>query len=134
MQLTSDLLYHSANLTLTKDDESDIAASLQLSRYKSTPDDPILGAFDYYSLGDISGFSRPLISAVNSGIGAVFSRSPKGFRHQNLSITIKKIAPPGWEIELYHNNRFILSNIVPADGLLILEDVETEYGQNFLSN
>jgi hypothetical protein len=131
LQLTSDLLYHSANLTLSKDNESETAARLQFSRYKSTPDESILGAFDFYSLGDVSGFSRSLINSVNSGVGAIVSRTPKGFRHQNLSITIKKIAPPGWEVELYHNNRFILNDIVPADGLLLLEDVETEYGQNF---
>lgn len=130
LQLTSDLLYHSANLTMSKANDTDLISRMQLSRYKTTPDELILGAFDKYSFGDVSGFSTKLTNTTNSGLGITFNRAPNNFRHQNQSITLKYTAPPGWEAELYHNNRFIKATNVPNDGLLIFDDVNTEYGQN----
>lgn len=131
MQLTSDFLYHSASLTLNKSNKEDTAARFLMSRYKTAPNKPVLGLFDSYSFGDISGFSRSLVSATNSGVGIRFNRAARNFRHQNQRITLTKSAFPGWEVELYHNNRYILSTVVPKDGQLILADLETEYGINY---
>jgi hypothetical protein len=130
IQTTSDLLYHSAELTLGRTDDQGLASNLRLSRYKTTPDDYILGAFDNYSIGDVNGFSNSLTSNVNSGMGIIVERRPENFRRNNSAITIKESAPPGWEAELYRNSQFIKLTTVPNNGQLIFEDVETEYGNN----
>jgi hypothetical protein len=131
VQLTSDLLYHAADLTLSKAGDRALSSRLKLSRYKMKPDELILGAFDSYSFGDVSGFSNSLTTDTSSGLGLVFERKPKNFRRRNLAITIKETAPPNWEAELYHNNQFILLTEVPDNGLLIFEDVRTEFGTNY---
>lgn len=130
LQLVSDFLYHSANLTLSQSDNSDLAASLSLSRYKSSPDDRILGMFDSYRLGDVSGVANNLTTGSNSGIGIVFQRSPDNFRRNNLQATLDELAPPGWDAELFRNGVFLDRRIVPNDGRLIYEDVEVFYGLN----
>ena len=130
VQLVSDLLYHSSNLTISESNESDLAASLTLNRYKQSPEERILGVFDYYSLGDVSGVSNSLTTAANSGVGMVFNRSPENFRRKNLEITLDEIAPPNWDAELFHNRRFINKTEVPGDGRLLYENVPLEYGLN----
>ncbi|MCP4321439.1 MAG: hypothetical protein GY951_18515 [Psychromonas sp.] len=131
VQLTSDLLYHSANLTLGKVNSDELSTNLKFSRYKTKPDNYILGAFDKYSFGDVTGYSNNLTTKTNSGLGVQFNRTPKNFRRRNLAITIEETAPPGWEAELFHNNRFIAVTIVPDNGTIIFEDVLTEYGNNY---
>lgn len=129
-QLVSDLLYHSANLTLFKSDNTDTAASLSFSRFKSSPDDRILGLFDSYRFGDVSGVSNNLTTASNSGIGVGFQRAPDGYRRKNLETTIEEIAPPGWDAELFHNGVFLSSGVVPNDGRLIYENIPLYFGVN----
>jgi len=130
IQTTSDLLYHSAQFTLGKTSDAGLASNLRLSRYKTTPDDYILGLFDSYSIGDVSGFSNSLSSNLNSGVGMIVNRKPENFRRNNSVITIEESAPPGWEAELYRNSQFIKLTTVPDNGQLIFEDVKTEYGNN----
>jgi hypothetical protein len=130
LQLVSDFLYHSANLTLSQTDSSDLGTSLSLSRFKSSPDDRILGLFDSYRLGDVSGVSNNLTTGSNAGIGVVFQRSPDNFRRNNLEVTLDELAPPGWDAELFRSGVFLDSRVVPADGRLIYEDVELFYGLN----
>jgi len=130
VQLVSDLLYHSSNLTLSKSDNSDLAASLTLRRYKKSPDEHIFGLFDSYALGDISGVSNTLATTVNSGVGMSFNKRPKNYRRRNLETTIIELAPPNWEVDLFHNRRFINKSKVPSDGRLIYESVELFYGLN----
>jgi hypothetical protein len=129
-QLTSDLLYHSANLTLSKNIDSDLSTNLTLSRYKTSPDELVLGAFDNYRLGDISGISNNLNSASSSGLGMSFHRKPANYRSSNSYIDIREIAPPGWEAELFRNQAYIDKQTVPLDGQLLFEEVPVNYGSN----
>ena len=131
VQLASDLLYHAADMTLTKTSNEDLAARLRMSRYKTRPDNYILGAFDRYSWGDVSGSSNNLTTSTRGGLGLTMQRSPENFRRKNLTITLQETAPPGWEAELFRNNQFITLTTVPNDGLLTFEDVLTEYGNNY---
>ncbi len=131
LQLVSDLLYHSTSLTITDNNIDELQARLAFSRYKEAPDKPVLGFFDRYTLGDVSGTTNSLTSGSQSGIGVVLSKKPDYFRSQNLLVTLKETAPPGWDMELYHNGRFVLSDVVPGDGLLIIEDLQTEFGNNY---
>ncbi|MEP1449116.1 MAG: SdrD B-like domain-containing protein [Paraglaciecola sp.] len=129
-QLTSDFLYHSASLTLSDTNSSDLAARLVLSRYKTKPDDYILGIYDQYQIGDVSSVSNGISTAGSAGLGLSFSQYPTNFRPSNQAITLEEIAPPGWEAELFRNNIFLDTSTVPNNGLLIFEDVEVEYGVN----
>jgi cell division septation protein DedD len=131
VQLASDLLYHAADLTLTKTNNEDLAARLRMSRFKTRPDNYILGAFDSYSWGDVSGSSNNLTTSTTGGLGLTMKRNPENFRRKNLTITLQETAPPGWEAELFRNNQFITLTTVPNDGLLTFEDVLTEYGNNY---
>lgn len=129
-QLTADFLYHSASLTLSDSADADLAARLVLSRYKTTPNDYILGIYDQYQVGDVSSVSNGLSTASSGGIGLSFSHLPVNFRHSNQSITIEEISPPGWEAELFRNSIFLGATTVPENGLLIFQNVEVEYGVN----
>lgn len=130
VQIVSDLLYHSSNLTMSQSNNTDFEASLTLNRYKESPEDRILGLFDYYSLGDVSGVSHSLTTSASAGVGMVFNRSPENFRRKNLETTLDEIAPPNWDAELFHNGRFISKTEVPGDGRLLYENVAIEYGRN----
>ena len=131
LQMVNDFLYHSADLTATKQSSEDEAIRLKMSRYKTRPDKLILGAFDQYSWGDVSGFSNNLTTDTSGGLGVTFEKAPENFRRGNLEITIEETAPPGWEAELFRNNQFIGLATVPANGLITFEDVPTEYGNNY---
>lgn len=130
IQLTSDFLYHSAELTLSDTNHTDFDARLNFSRYKTSPDDYILGVYDQYQVGDISGQTNSLTTSTSSGLGVNFARRPEGYRPSNQNINIEETAPPGWEAELFHNNIFLETVTVPTDGLLVFENVEVFYGQN----
>jgi hypothetical protein len=129
-QLVSDFLYHSANLSLSQTDSSDLAASLSLSRFKTAPNERILGLFDSYSLGDVSGVANNLTTTSDAGIGIVFRRAPDNYRLNNLQTTLEELAPPDWEAELFHNGIFLDKRQVPGDGRLKYENVELYYGRN----
>jgi cell division protein FtsN len=130
VQVTSDLLYHSAELTLVDTEQSALSARLSLSRYKTSPDDYILNLYDQYQFGDISSRTNSLNTGTNAGIGVIFERRPDNYRDDNQAITLRETAPPGWEAELFHNQVFLAATTVPDDGQLIFEDVEVTYGNN----
>lgn len=130
LQTVSDFLYHSANITITDTNKQDLTGSVRFSRYKTKPNEMIFDAFDSYSFGDISTTGRNLTTSTRSGLGAVFSRAPEAYRNRNVGITLEETAIPGWSAELYRNGQFIELKVVPADGNLIFDDVETQYGNN----
>lgn len=130
MQLVSDLFYHSARLSLSHQSGQDVTGGLSFSRFKTSPDDRILEAFDRYRFGDTSNALGGGIIGGVSGVGVLFERQPKGYRRSNSQIDIEQDAPPGWEAELFLNGRFIAAVTVPDTGLLIFEDIDIYYGSN----
>ena len=130
VQLISDLFYHSARINLNKSQGDDISGGLNFTRYKTSPDDRILGAFDQYSFGDVSSYSGGSIAGSQSGVGFSIQRNNDDYRQSNTLINIEEQAPPGWEAELFLNNRLITSTTVPETGLLIFNDVDIYYGRN----
>ncbi|MDN4503227.1 SdrD B-like domain-containing protein [Alteromonadaceae bacterium BrNp21-10] len=133
VQLVSDLLYHSADLTITDNNNNDLAARLTLGRYKTAPDEYILGVYDRYQIGDITSTTNSVNTASSAGIGFTFNRRPQNFRRDNQSIILEETAPPGWEAELFRNQIFLTATTVPDNGLLIFDDVEVYYGSNTYS-
>jgi hypothetical protein len=130
LQLTSDLLYHSARINLSKTSGKDLSGGINLSRYKASPEDFILGVFDYYTIGDISSYSSGTILEGSSGVGMSVQRAPVRYRQSNTLIDIEQQVPPGWETELFLNNRLVSSASVPDTGLLVFTDVDIFYGRN----
>ncbi len=130
VQTVSDFLYHSTSLTVNDTSIGEATGRLNFSRYKSLPDELIVGAFDMYTFGDINSISDNLTTSTQSGLGVLFSRAPKQYRNRNIGTTITEVARPGWDAELYRNGQFIELKKVPLDGNLVFEDVETQYGNN----
>jgi hypothetical protein len=130
LRLTSDLLYHSARINLSKTSGRNLTGGLNLSRYKISQEDLILGAFDYYTVGDISSYSSGTILDGSAGVGMSVQRAPINYRQSNTSIDIEQQVPPGWEAELFLNNRLITSATVPDTGLLTFTNVDIFYGRN----
>jgi hypothetical protein len=130
VQLVSDLLYHSARFSFNHKSGQDLTGGLSFSRFKTTPDDRILGAFDSYRFGDVSSSLGAGIISGKSGVGMIFEREPDGYRRSNSKIDIEQDATPGWESELFLNGRFIAAATVPDTGLLIFEDIDIYYGPN----
>jgi hypothetical protein len=130
-QSISDIAYHSANVTIT-DNETETASRVTLSRYPQYAGDKILGVWDTYTIGDIFSQKNQLDnqSVTTRGLGLSFSANKKSLHRENMSTSITKDAPPGWEADLYRNGNFITTTTVPADGLLVFNDLEVFYGKN----
>lgn len=129
-QIVSDFLYHSMRLNLNKRKDNDISGGLTLSKYKRSPNDNLLGAFDMYSVGDVSSYSNNLVANAGRGIGFSTRKIPVGFRRSNSEITIEEAGPPGWDVELYRNNEFIDSMTIPDSGSIVFNEVLIEWGSN----
>ena len=130
LQMVSDLLYHSARINLNKTTNNDLSGGINFSRYKTSSDELILGAFDLYSLGDVSSYASGSLIGAQSGVGLSMQRAPTFYRQGNTQINIEEQAPPGWEAELFLNNRFIGTTTVSETGLLVFNDVDIYYGTN----
>lgn len=130
LQSTSDLLYHSAELTLTSD--SDVTDSrMYFSRYPSAPGEKILGFLDRYSFGDVWVRSSSLSNSSDKGLGGYFTTSSKGeSATENMKTSFAKSARPGWEYDVFHNDVFLYNGVVPDDGLIEFEELEVFYGAN----
>jgi hypothetical protein len=128
--IVADFLYHSMSLNLNKSKDSDLTGSLSLSKFKASPSDNVLGIFDQYTVGDISSFSSDLVTNTGRGVGFSTKKAPFGYRRSNDEITIEENGPPGWEVELYRNNTYIDSMIIPDSGSIIFSNVLIEWGNN----
>jgi hypothetical protein len=129
-QIVSDFLYHSMRLNVNKSKSNDISGGLTLSKYKNSPNDNLLGAFDMYSVGDVTSFSNNIVTNAGRGVGFSTRKIPAGFRRSNSEITLEETGPPGWEVELYRNNEFIDSMIIPDSGSILFNEVLIEWGNN----
>jgi cell division septation protein DedD len=130
VQLISDLFYHSARINLNKSQGNDLTGGINFTRYKTSPNDRILGAFDQYSFGDVSGYSGGSITGSQSGVGFTIQRNKQNYRQSNTQINIEEYAPPGWEAEIFLNNRLVTATTVPDTGLLVFNDMDIYYGRN----
>lgn len=127
--LISDLLYHSTSLVYTET-ENTRSGRLTLSRYKSSDDEQLLGYWDKYSFGDVYTLRKELDSTPSRGFGMNFLKNGSGLTHNNLTTSFYEEAPPGWEVEIFHNNVYLGSRIVPDDGLLDFNSMELVFGSN----
>ena len=126
-QTVSDLLYHSANFTLTTDEEQ-TTSRLNFTRYPNAGK-KYLGIWDQYSFGDV--FVRSSTgNNSEKGLGLNFLTRSDQTEFDNLTTSFGKTAPPGWDADVFRNGVFLYSQKVPDDGLLEFNNVELLYGYN----
>lgn len=131
LQSSSDLLYHSAAISLHKNlNDSEMTSRINFTRHQSTPDTPLWGGLNQYSFGDISSGGSALFSSSSSGLGLKFSRRPQNVSNNFGTQNIDGNATPGWEVELHYNGFLVESKIVPDNGYYVFENVTTDYGNN----
>ena len=130
LQMVSDLAYHSASITLVKND-LDTSSRVLLSRYPKFAGDKILGIWDTYSVGDLYLTQSSLTPGSSSrGLGISFAANQKGNFNENMKTSFSKVARPGWDADIYHNGVFLETRVVPDDGLMEFNDLEVFYGDN----
>lgn len=132
MQMESDLVYHSASITLNHNDEDETLNSrVLLSRYPQFTGDKILGIWDTYSVGDLWLRQSSLTPGSSSrGLGVNFAANQKGNFTENMTTSFSKTARPGWDADIYHNGVFMETRVVPNDGLMEFNNIEVYYGAN----
>jgi hypothetical protein len=130
VQMVSDLAYHSASITLVRNEE-ETSSRVLLSRYPQFTGDKILGIWDTYSVGDLYLTQSSLTPGSSSrGLGINFSANQKGSFNENMKTSFSKVARPGWDADIYHNGVFLETRVVPADGLMEFNNLEVYYGAN----
>ncbi len=80
--------------------------------------------------GDVSVRQRDLIDSSIGGRGVFVSSFGRDGGSEFDRITVEGTGPPGWEIELYNNNRIIEFGEVEPDGEYRFEDVVLNFGNN----
>jgi septal ring-binding cell division protein DamX len=131
LQLSSDLLYHSAYLSLNRSNLGDrINSSLRFTRTKESPYEKLALGISGYGFGDVSSSVDSFKSNSDSGVGAYFySRSAVKTR-KFASTFIEGYAVAGWEVELYHDGFFLAQQKVNERGRYRFDDIATHYGTN----
>ena len=129
IQMESDLAYHSASITLNRN-EDQTNSRIVLSRYPQFTGDKILGIWDMYSVGDLYLRQSSLTPGSSRGVGIDFSANVKGDFTENMTTSFSKTARPGWDADIYHNGVFLETRVVPDDGLLEFDNLEVYYGAN----
>ncbi|MFH1842165.1 MAG: hypothetical protein ABIF77_03075 [bacterium] len=82
--------------------------------------------------GDIFVPGRPLLLSGAHGRGLTVSNIPARRNNQYASRCLQGDAPPGWEVELYHNGFLIDFQIVADHGQYLFPDVPISFGTNVL--
>ncbi|MBU2917118.1 SPOR domain-containing protein [Psychrosphaera sp. F3M07] len=129
LQSVSDLAYHSTLITLTKT-ENELFSHTRLSRYPSHQGEKFFGIWDQYSFGDIFSRAASLSNEESRGLGISLSRNASRNYHENFTTSFEKVGRPGWEADIFHNDVFIRSIVIPNDGIIEFENVELYYGNN----
>lgn len=131
VQTVSDILYHSAKISLNQSSQSsDINSRINFTRYQPSPGETLWGGLSRYSFGDISVSSQSLLNKASSGLGIELSNRPANISRSFGTQNIEGDAPPGWEVELYRNGFLLERSVVSEHGRYLFADQVTEYGNN----
>ncbi|MDP4985338.1 SPOR domain-containing protein [Pseudoalteromonas tunicata] len=127
--LSSDFLYHSATLNLTKGINRDLRGNIRFSGAPKSPYDIMPLGIDNYEFGDIT-LSGTGSSVGGRGVGIAFRSSERNFSRNFGTTVIEGDANPGWEAELYVDGFFVSQQKVTETGRYFFENVPTEFGIN----
>lgn len=129
LQGRSDVAKHSMRASfIDNDGEQDLR--LTFSRAAKGPDEDLVLGFDRYELGDLSGFSDPLLFSSVQGRGVHIQRGGESVERQGDTVTLEGDAPPNWEVELYRNGSLVEFAQTTRDGRYRFEEVPIYLGEN----
>ncbi len=130
-----DLLFMSSQSTLSllkKTDEKVEVDSFDivLSRQDNTGN--LLGPLKATSiqLGDINTTSVPLISGTRIGRGMEVTNEPSGFVRDPDNLTIQGFAPPGWDVEIFQDERLLAFQTIDNTGRYEFNTIPLRTGLN----
>ena len=106
--------------------------SLRLRAYRNDPEGGLLGPLKATQLavGDISGFTTPLVARSTAGRGAMVSNRPLNRPDSFARTDFRGELPVGWDAELYRNGQLMSFAVDRTDGRYEFLDVPLLYGQN----
>ncbi len=113
-------------------DQRGLPNSLRVRAYRNDPDGGLLGPLKAteVAVGDIAGFTTPLVARSNPGRGAMVTNRPLD-RPDSFSRTdFRGELPLGWDAELYRNGQLLGFAVDRSDGRYEFVDVPLLYGQN----
>ncbi len=113
-------------------DRSGIPSTFRVQAYRTDPKRGLLGPLKAttVALGDVEGFSTPLVSVSSAGRGAMITNRPVERSDRFDRIDLRGELPRGWDAELYRNGQLIAFAQDRADGRYAFLDVALQYGQN----
>jgi len=115
-------------------DRSGLPATLRVQAYRTDPKGGLLGPLHAttVAVGDVQGYSTPLVSVSSAGRGAMVTNRPVERSERFDRIDLRGELPRGWDAELYRNGQLLAFAQDRADGRYEFLDVALQYGQNRL--
>lgn len=106
--------------------------SLRVQAYRTDPEGKLLGPLKAttVAVGDVSGFSTPLVAQSSAGRGAMITNRPIERLDSFDRTDFRGELPQGWDAELYRNGQLLAFAANRADGRYDFLDVPLLYGQN----
>lgn len=128
--LAGDLLWMNSALFVSASQAGLDEVRLRLSRESAGG-----GAFGWNALtraeiGDVFGSSLPLLGSSAGGRGVVLSSFPLDQQTEFDSTRIEGDALPGWQVEVYGNDRLLDFRQVGSDGRYLFERLPVLFGEN----
>ncbi len=126
-----DFLYHSANLRVSRVDDTSIHylrfGKTLNENYQNT--DNALNSFAY-EFGDIQLQRDELVTRSGQSLGLIVHNGDTRQRRSFSSTSIEEFVLPGWRIQLFRNGQFIDEQFSNEENKVLFEDIETFYGAN----
>lgn len=129
--IAADLLYHQARLFVSGSDNEPFD-NVRFTLGRSHPEGRYLGPLNAreYAVGEVVSLGMDQLLLPASGPGFLVSNYPLRQQTRFDRHTFRGDLPPGWEVELYHNEILIAYQQSRPDGLYFFEDIPLLFGQN----
>jgi hypothetical protein len=113
-------------------DRRGLPATLRVQGYRTDPKGGLLGPLraTTVAVGDVQGFSTPLVAVSSAGRGAMVTNRPVERADRFDRIDLRGELPRGWDAELYRNGQLLAFAQDRADGRYEFLDAALQYGQN----
>jgi hypothetical protein len=106
--------------------------TLRMRAYRTDPDGKLFGPLraTQVAVGDVLGFSTPLVAQSSVGRGAMVTNRPLDRPDTFSKTNFRGELPAGWDAELYRNGQLIGLAVDRADGRYEFLDIPLLFGQN----
>lgn len=123
---------YNAGFTVRRDESPEFTSARLKLRRQDFGDGALPFGFKLFEAGDISTRPSDLIDKSIVGRGIAFSNRPIRRASTFDEITVEGLAQPGWEVELYNNNRLVAFGTVDDSGEYRFDNVDLGFGGNTL--